>query len=140
MSSVLFAVSEATAGRLILKSQELQVSVSTLLEQVSNALDSFVQAPLSMPQQEPAQDPAPAPARRRTGVKYTPQFAEALKRAKTVPAGEEFTLAKLFVNEWRTLPSPRVFGRLFRKAIERQGIAKHVGDDKEVGMAKYVRL
>lgn len=136
--NVLISVSETTAGRLILKSQELQVSLPTLLEQVSNSLDRLTQAPLPLPQQEAAQ--VPAPAKRRTGVKHSPQFAEAINRAKAVPSGEVFTLAKLFVNEWRTLPSPRVFGRLFRKAIERQGIARHAGDDKEVGMAKYVRL
>ena len=136
--SVLISVSEPTASRLLLKSQELQVSLPTLLEQVSNSLDRLVQAPLSVPQQAVAQPPVQA--KRRAGVKHSPQFAEAIKRAEALPSGEHFTLAKLFVNEWKTLPSPRVFGRLFRVAIERRGIAKHVGDDRDVGMAKYVRL
>lgn len=138
--SVLINVSEVTAGRLILKSQELQVSLATLLEQVSNSLDRLVQAPLSVPQQAAAPVAASAPSKGRVKVKKSPQFAEAIKRAEALPPGEHFTLAKLFVNEWNTVPSPRVFGRLFRVAIERRGTAKHVGDDRDVGMAKYVRL
>lgn len=70
----------------------------------------------------------------------SPVFAEALTRAKQTPPGDEFSLAQLYPNDWHRIPSPRVFGRVFRDALERQGIAKHIGNDKNVGMAKYRRL
>lgn len=139
MSNVLISVSEATAGRLILKSQELQVSLPTLLEQLSKSLDGLTQAPLPAPQQ--AAMPTNTPARGRGGsVKDSPLLPEAVERAKRIPAGQHFTLDTLFGDEWEALPQPRVFGRLFKDLVEEAGVAKHVGDDKDVGMAKYVRL
>ena len=50
--------------------------------------------------------------------------AEAVKRAATKPAGALFELQDLFsAAEWSEVPSPRWFGRKFRPAVEKAGVA-----------------
>lgn len=136
---VLIPISEATASRLLAKSQELQISLSALLEQVSKSLNGFTQASLPLPQQA-VMPTSTSPRTRGVSVKDSPLLPEAVERAKRIPAGQNFTLDTLFGEEWEKLPSPNVFGRLFKELVEEAGIAKHVGGDKGVGMAKYVRL
>jgi Domain of unknown function (DUF1413) len=65
---------------------------------------------------------------------------EAIDRAKRIQMGEEFTLRRLFSFDWKRIPSPTGFGRLFKAALEQQGIAKHLGRDNTAKMAKYKRL
>jgi hypothetical protein len=56
---------------------------------------------------------------------------QAIERAKAKAPGEEFTLQALFPNaaEWEQIPKPRVFGRVFRQALESTNprIAVHIG-------------
>lgn len=72
-------------------------------------------------------------------VKAHPLFAEAIEKVKELEAGEQFTLMNLFEDRWKEVPSPRVFGRLFRQeVVDVQRLALHVDDEK--GMAVYQRL
>jgi hypothetical protein len=70
---------------------------------------------------------------------YSKPLEEALERAKRISQGDEFTLARLYPNDWELVPSPTAFGRLFKEALEQQGIARHAGRDNTVKMAKYLR-
>jgi len=148
MNSLMVPVPEAALGRFIKKSQELQISVPTLLEQVSHNLDSLLPGGEQESQQVtmqvsavPATAPTPASVpQRRVRIRQSPVLAEAIDRAKQLSSGDEFSLFKLYEHDWDRLPSPRVFGRVFRNVLERQGVAKYVGNDKDVGMAKYRRL
>lgn len=70
---------------------------------------------------------------------YSQPLEEAVNRAKRISQGEEFTLARLYPNDWELVPNPQAFGRLFKEALEQQGIARHTGRDNTVKMAKYLR-
>ncbi len=64
---------------------------------------------------------------------------EAVQRAKRVSPGADFKLQDLFTKaEWKSIPSPTVFGRAFRKIAEQQGFADHIGKTP-VNQAIYKR-
>lgn len=141
MSDVLIPVSTAAAGRFITKSEALQMSLPAFMEQISNSLDLLLQT--HQQAVAPSLDHLEVAAVkkvRKVPIKKSPILVEAVERAKSVPTGEKFSLANLFIDDWHLLPSPRVFGRMFKRAVESQGIAKHKGNDPTVGMARYVRL
>ena len=52
-------------------------------------------------------------------------IAQALERAAALPKGKTFQLQDLFTDEeWSSIPTPKWFGRKFRPAVEKAGIAK----------------
>lgn len=63
----------------------------------------------------------------------------AIERAKKMSPQTEFKLQQLFSTEEWTNVSPTVFGRDFRKAVESQGIARHLGKDPQ-NKARYERM
>ena len=51
-------------------------------------------------------------------------IAQAIQRATALPAGKLFQLQDLFSSqEWTSVASPRWFGRKFRPAVEKAGVA-----------------
>lgn len=77
---------------------------------------------------------------RNGSVKAHPLFTEAIDEVKKLEPGQVFTLTDIFEGRWDEVPSPRVFGRLFKQEVESQGLARHVDDDKTRGVAEYERL
>lgn len=141
MSRLMIEVSETTATRLLNRSMDLQISVATLLEQISLEFSSKGEG-LGGKKQEQLVDVEPEESKRATPgvVKDSEWLQVAVNRAKAVnPAGTKFSLRTLFTEEeWGLLPSPRVFGRMFREAIEPK-YAERRGDDEDWGVAQYVR-
>lgn len=134
MSKVMIEVTEQTAFRLLAKSASQGVSIASLLERVSLEMQAKAEeqsSPLKASHQVIEEKPTP--------VRDSEWFQEAVKRVKEQEAGSTFSLRTLFSpEEWDQLPSPRVFGRLFREAIE-PTYATRDGDDEEWNIAKYVR-
>lgn len=63
----------------------------------------------------------------------------AIQRAKGLPAKKDFQLQHLFSDpEWASVASPRWFGRKFRPAVEKAGIAKYI-DKTTTNKAIYRR-
>lgn len=73
-------------------------------------------------------------------VKDHPLFAKAIELVKQEPVGNRFTLLTFFSEQWDEIPSPRVFGRLFKQEVVTKGLARHIDDDKTFGVAEYERL
>lgn len=134
MSKVMIEVTEQTAFRLLAKSTSQGVSIASLLERISLEMQTKAEepsSPLKASHQVIEEKPTP--------VRDSEWFQEAVKRVKEQEAGSTFSLRTLFSpEEWDQLPSPRVFGRLFREAIE-PTYATRDGDDEEWNIAKYVR-
>ena len=103
MPSVYIAVPEPLAARLLDECRARGKTVSEFIEFMFDDLDPEDLRPKSMT--------------------YSAQMEEAIARAERIPSGEEFTLARLFPNDWKSLPSPTAFGRLFRQELESRGIA-----------------
>lgn len=134
MSKVMIEVTEQTAFRLLAKSTAQGVSIASLLESISLELQAKTEqssSPVSGSHHVTEEKPTP--------VRDSEWFQEAVKRMKEQEAGTTFSLRTLFSpEEWDQLPSPRVFGRLFREEIE-PTYATRDGDDEEWNIAKYVR-
>lgn len=72
-------------------------------------------------------------------IKDSPWVDEAIERVKAIKPGENFCLRTIFAkSEWKQLPSPRVFGRIFRDAIEPK-YATRKGNHEVHGIANYER-
>jgi hypothetical protein len=66
----------------------------------------------------------PVPAQ----LDFSKALAAAIEKAAERPSAEDFLLEDLFSKEeWALVPTPKVFGREFRKRVEQQGIAAHTG-------------
>lgn len=137
MADVMIPMSEAAATRFLNKAQELQVSISVLMEQISLDLNFKKTVAESFFSEE--RDGNDDKKTRLGSVSSSPWVEKILEMVRNLPEGTEFSLGTLLKDHWNELPEPRVLGRMVAMQFDKQGLAIRDGDLEAPGMAKMAR-
>lgn len=134
-SSTFVSLPEILMAKLLLHCRERGLSVEQCIEKwLEDGSSGCVESKSSDVAPQKLSTPRKVP------VKRTEVMKKAIELAKAVPAGEDFSLGTLLGKERWSLPSPEAFGRVFKKELDRLGIAVHKGHDHSYKVANFRRL